>query len=299
MSKNCWPNGASRSTMSASSGGCGAFTPLLAQAARPCRHRVGNRRGDRTRTGIDADGWQGSTVRSILENPRYTGYGRWIKHETLLDPDDVAAGHVIRFRWSKPDRIVRSRQPAHPAIVTVEEFVEVQLLRWSRAAGGLAARRKLERGPKATQRLYPLRGRIRCGYCSRRMEATPRASRTYYRCAARTLVPGSAAFHGHPKNVYLPEAAVLASLNAWLGDLFDPNNIDRTVAALITSQDETRGVPNGREAMKKRLAEAEARLRRFHTAISAGVDPAVGRGGQRGTGATCRRPGRSGQRTRT
>jgi hypothetical protein len=27
---------------------------------------------------------------------------------------------------------------------------------------------------------------------------------------------------------YLPEAAVLVSLNAWLGDLFDPNNIDRT-----------------------------------------------------------------------
>ena len=35
--------------------------------------------------------------------------------------------------------------------------------------------------------------------------------------------------------MYLPEAAVLVSLNAWLGDLFDPNNIDRTVAALITS----------------------------------------------------------------
>jgi hypothetical protein len=32
-----------------------------------------------------ADGWQGSTIRSILNNPRYTGYaffGRWTKHET-------------------------------------------------------------------------------------------------------------------------------------------------------------------------------------------------------------------------
>lgn len=45
---------------------------------------------------------------------------------SLIDPDDVAAGHVIRFRRSNPDRIVRSRQSAHPAIVTVEEFVEVQ-----------------------------------------------------------------------------------------------------------------------------------------------------------------------------
>jgi len=31
------------------------------------------------------DRWQGSTIRSILENPRNTGYavfGRWTKHET-------------------------------------------------------------------------------------------------------------------------------------------------------------------------------------------------------------------------
>lgn len=54
-----------------------------------------------------ADGWQGSTVRAILDNPRYTGYaffGRWSRHETLIDPDDVAAGHVTRFRRSNPDR---------------------------------------------------------------------------------------------------------------------------------------------------------------------------------------------------
>lgn len=60
-----------------------------------------------------ADGWQGSTVRSILENPRYAGYavfGRWSKHEVLLDPDDVAAGHVVRFRRSQPERVGRSRR---------------------------------------------------------------------------------------------------------------------------------------------------------------------------------------------
>ena len=58
------------------------------------------RRRDQNRHRL-ADGWQGSTVRAILDNPRYTGYaifGRWTRHETLLDPDDVAAGHVTRFR---------------------------------------------------------------------------------------------------------------------------------------------------------------------------------------------------------
>jgi DNA invertase Pin-like site-specific DNA recombinase len=54
-----------------------------------------------------ADGWQGSTVRSILENPRYTGYavfGRWTKHERLIDPDDVGAGHIVRFVGPTPTR---------------------------------------------------------------------------------------------------------------------------------------------------------------------------------------------------
>src|SRR3954453_17226965 len=72
-----------------------------------------------------ADGWQGGTVKSILDNPRYTGYavfGRWTRHEVLADPDDVAAGHVTRFRRADPDQVVRSRTQAHPAIVSVETF---------------------------------------------------------------------------------------------------------------------------------------------------------------------------------
>jgi DNA invertase Pin-like site-specific DNA recombinase len=233
------------------------------------------RRPDQNRHRL-ADGWQGSAVRAILDNPRYTGYavfGRWTKQEVLLNPDDVAAGHVVRFRRSSPDRIVRSRKPAHPAIVSVEEFVEVQLLRRSRAAGGLAARRKLERGPKAaTKRPYPLRGRVRCALCERRMEGTPRKDRTYYRCPARTLVPGSPLLATHPKNVYLPEAAVLDAVNGWLGGEFARENRDRTVADLVASQD-TGGQFGTREAAKKRLDGAEARLRRLRAAIEAGVDP--------------------------
>ncbi|WP_093420201.1 recombinase family protein [Saccharopolyspora flava] len=223
-----------------------------------------------------ADGWQGSTVRAILDNPRYTGYaffGRWTRQETLLDPDDVAAGHVIRFRRAGAESVVRSRKPAHPEIVSVETFVEAQLRRRSRAAGGLAARRKLERGPKSsTKRAYPLRGRVRCAYCSRRMEGSPRGPRTYYRCSARTLVPGSAVLERHPKNVYLPEAPVVELLNAWLGGLFDRANRDRTVAGLLESQRKGSSL-NEREVVEQRLNDAERKLRRLQDAIKAGVDP--------------------------
>jgi len=80
------------------------------------------RRPDQNRHRL-ADGWQGSTVRAILDNPRYTGYaffGRSTKRETLLDPDAVAAGHVVRFRCAAKETVVRSRRPAHPEIVPVE-----------------------------------------------------------------------------------------------------------------------------------------------------------------------------------
>ncbi|WP_246243929.1 recombinase family protein [Amycolatopsis pithecellobii] len=234
------------------------------------------RRPDQNRHRL-ADGWQGASVRAILENPRYTGYaffGRWTKHVTLLDPDDVSAGHVVRFRRAEPERIVRSRRPAHPEIISVETFTEVQLLRRSRAAGGLDARRKLERGPKKTKKVYALRGRVRCGYCTRRMEGTPRESRIYYRCAARTMVPNSPALEGHPKNVYLPESAVIEPVNVWLGDVFDPDNRDQMVKALIASQGGAAEL-GAHEAAQKRLDAADAKLRRLRSAIEAGVDPAA------------------------
>jgi hypothetical protein len=222
-----------------------------------------------------ADGWQGSSVRAILDNPRYTGYaffGRWTKHEELLDPDDVAAGHVTRFRRAEPGKIVRSRRPAHPAIVSVETFTEAQMVRRTRAAGGLAARRQLERGPKQTSRPYALRGRVRCGFCTRRMEGTPRDDRVYYRCAARSIVPGAPILAIHPKNVYLSERAVVGPVNAWIGTLFDPEHRDETVRRLLGAAAARTDTARGAAAAKA-VAEAEQRLRRLHTAIEAGVDP--------------------------
>ncbi|WP_184728487.1 recombinase family protein [Saccharopolyspora phatthalungensis] len=225
-----------------------------------------------------ADGWQGSTVRSILDNPRYTGYaffGRWTRQETLLDPDDVAAGHVIRFRRAGADGVVRSRRPAHPEIVSVEDFTQAQLLRRSKGAGGLRTARKAERSGRPTKRPYLFRGRIRCAVCTRKMEASPRAHAMYYRCPARTLAPGSAALAEHPPAVYLREDLIRDAANGWLGGLFAPENVDRTVAALVASQQTPHATSPTLETAKTRLADAEARLRRFQAAIGAGVDPAA------------------------
>jgi hypothetical protein len=224
-----------------------------------------------------ARGWvAGQHCPGDPRQPRYTGYaffGRWTKHETLLDPDDVAAGHVVRFRRAGADRVVRSREQAHPAIVSVETFTETQLRRRSRAAGGNRERAKLERTRTIGTRPYLLRGMVRCALCSRRMQgAVIRKHETYYRCLARTLAPGSAALAEHPRTVNLREYDVLEPVHAWIGHLFDRRNVDRTVAALVASRDGG-GKSSERETAKKRLADAEKRLRRFQDAIGAGIDP--------------------------
>ncbi|HEY2204658.1 MAG TPA: recombinase family protein [Pseudonocardia sp.] len=228
------------------------------------RHRLG-------------DGWQGTTVRAILDNPRYTGYavfGRWTKHETLLDPDDVAAGHVVRFRKAAKEAVVRSRRPAHPAIVSVATFTQAQLLRRSRASGGLPARRKLERGPKDTKYTYVFKGRVRCGVCKRRMEGTPRGDRIYYRCAARSLAPGSPVLADHPKNVYLPERVIVAPVNDWLGGLFDEDHRTET-AQLLAGVDGSSEQDVHTEHARRRVSKAETHIRRLQEAIKAGANPAA------------------------
>jgi len=234
------------------------------------------RRPDQNRHRL-ADGWQGSTVRAILDNPRYTGYaffGRWTKCEMLLNPDDIAAGYVVRFRRASTDRVVRSRQAAHPAIVSVETFTQTQLLRRSKSAGGLRTARKEERSGRTTVRYYPLRGRLRCSVCNRKMEASPRAHGMYYRCPARTLAPNSPVLAWHPAAVYVREAAICTPLNQWIATLFDARNRDQTVQALIDSQGGALADANHDQA-HRRLADAEARMRRHQAAIEAGVDPAA------------------------
>jgi DNA invertase Pin-like site-specific DNA recombinase len=233
------------------------------------------RRPDQNRHRL-ADGWQSGTVRAILENPRYTGYavfGRWTKHETLLDPDDVSAGHVVRFRRSSGDTVVRSRRPAHPAIVSVETFTQVQLLRRSRAAGGNRGRAQLERTRTTGSRDYLLRGRVRCDLCKRRMEGATIRGGAYYRCLARSLVPGSPALAGHPRTVNLREDLIIGPVNEWIAGLFAPRQRDRTIAQLVDVQNGQAQEDIRVRQARERLANAEARIKRFQAAIGAGVDP--------------------------
>jgi len=170
--------------------------------------------------------------------------------------------------------IVRSREPAHPAIVTVEMFTAVQLEQRKRRRGGRRGWSSMERTRQTGKRVYMLRSRIRSGICARKMEgATRRQVVTYYRCNARTLVPGSATALAHPSQIYLREDLITPSINRWIGRLFGPLHREATINKLIAA-DETAERQLGRvRELQDRIAAAEEAMARLHRALDAGWDP--------------------------
>lgn len=110
--------------------------------------------------------------------------------------------------------------------------------------------------------------------CRRKMQGATIRAGAYYRCTARTMAPGAAALADHPVTVNLREDVLVRSINGWVGQLFDREHIDETIAALVDSQGAGAGIA-ARDEAKRQLSDAEARLRRFQDAIGAGVDPSA------------------------
>ncbi|HZD16225.1 MAG TPA: hypothetical protein VE196_14110 [Pseudonocardiaceae bacterium] len=110
--------------------------------------------------------------------------------------------------------------------------------------------------------------------CNRKMEASPRAHGLYYRCPARTLAPNSPVLAQHPAAVYIRQTAICAPLNHWIATLFDATNRTRTIQTLLESQSGSLADAQ-REHARRRLTNAEVKLRRHQAAIEAGIDPAA------------------------
>ncbi|TDO44831.1 hypothetical protein EV651_13114 [Kribbella sp. VKM Ac-2571] len=104
--------------------------------------------------------------------------------------------------------MVRSRQPAPPAIVPVETFTAAQLAQRKRKSGGKSSWSSVDRRRISRKRVYMYRGRIRCGICVRTMEGAARREDTIY---------GSATALAHPRQIYLREDLITPHVNRWIG----------------------------------------------------------------------------------
>ena len=117
--------------------------------------------------------WSKSQIQGMLRNPKYTGYNVWNRHDKrkgrpLIRParsgsgadplprgdrDQGAVRHGHRARQAQRDRPEAARTPRLPAA-----------------------------NENRKGRLYPLRGRVRCSLCGRRMEGSHQRGNNWYRC---------------------------------------------------------------------------------------------------------------------
>lgn len=144
-------------------------------------------------SGQDHSGWNVQCVSTILRNPRYTGYEFWrpfhSRDRTLRDPKL----ETIR---------VRSDNPAHPAIVTVEQFLTVDDI--------LRVHSRLSRTSTSHAILH---NRLFCGLCGRKMALKGRGQ---YRCRPTTVGRGSARPNGHLESISIAEPRLLGAIVPWL-----------------------------------------------------------------------------------
>jgi site-specific DNA recombinase len=131
----------------------------------------------------DGNGWSPGAVARILRNPKYTGrvvLGRTRNAGTSHRKGERKTRAVPRAYWTWADDTNR-----HPELVSMDLWEQAQEIGAER--GNV---RDAENPTPASARrtVYPLRARIRCNTCKRRMHGITRQGRTgsqhytYYRC---------------------------------------------------------------------------------------------------------------------
>jgi site-specific DNA recombinase len=121
-----------------------------------------------------------------------------------------------------------------------------------------------------------------------RMEGKFNHDAHHYRCkftSDRAPVPGL----DHPKDVYIRESAIVPKLDAWIGELFDPANLDATCEAL-TMAGGANDTDHARiEAAKRKIEDCDQRLAKYRATLDAGADPVVVAGWMAGSRASASR----------
>ena len=208
-----------------------------------------------------------------LAQPRYTGRQVWNKQrkdEILLDVNDVARGYETRLRWNDTGQWVWSETLAQEPLVCVEDFEAAQAI----MAGAGRARQASHETRQRVRNPYALRGRLYCGFCERRMQGQYNHGKAYYRC--RYPKEYALASHvRHPGNVYLREADILPAIDRWLAVIFAPHRLAQTIREMQAAQapPATPEPAASADDTQATLADCDARLARYQTALDAGADP--------------------------
>jgi hypothetical protein len=140
----------------------------------------------------DGKGWGPSAVAHILKNPKYTGrvvLGRTRNTGTSQRKGERKVRDVPRAYWTWADEANR-----HPELVSMDLWEKAQTIGAER---GNVRDTEHQTPASANRTLYPLRARIRCNQCKRRMNGLTRPDRAgaktyiYYLCPHRPSNPAT------------------------------------------------------------------------------------------------------------
>jgi site-specific DNA recombinase len=208
----------------------------------------------------DGQPWSAGTVAKILRNPKYTGrivLGRTHNAGAGRRPGERKERGAPRDQWTWAEA-----GNAHPALVPFEMW---------EAAQSIGAERGSVRdhdAPGAGHRDYPLRARLFCVMCKRRMagKSYPRkkgAPYTYYVCPHNPKDPRHAAAHPAHGRAAIKETVI----NDALERIFDDHLLGHDRAAMLTAT-----IPASQAEQDTRTAERAQQLRqqitRAETAIN-------------------------------
>ena len=216
---------------------------------------------ERNRHRISSGGaWSKTAVRSILLNPRYTGFEVWNKQrrdEVLLDVEDVALGHESKMRWNDREDWVWSDRQMHPAIVSTETFGAVRDIFDGNKRR--AVRKERTRHP------YLLSGLMRCAECGRRMQATWNHGVAYYRC--KYPAEYAIAEDQHAKTIYVREANLVPGLDRWIATLFDDDHLDATCVAVARMSDVAPDDHERQATLRAEIAVCDTKLGKYRALL--------------------------------
>ncbi len=195
--------------------------------------------------------WSRSSIWSILRNPKYTGFQVYNRR----------ASRTRRGRPNDPKDWTWSTEPAHPAIITTDEFRQVDAV----AAGKARSRRtNAPARPDPRPDQYLFHGMVRCA-CGLRMRGCRRKQTIlYYQCQPERL-RGRPLSAGHPSGIYVAEAALLDGVTGFLARaVYGPERAGYWESALSTTDAPDPAAPARARAaeLEREIADLHSRLRR-------------------------------------
>jgi hypothetical protein len=213
-----------------------------------------------------AGGWTTSTVIGILSNPKYTGYMVFGRKRTING----------KKRRVSPAEWLWSPVLSHPALVDRATRDAAQTIARDRGNTRDPEMATSQPGPR-----YPLRARIRCDACQRRMHGITRRDRrgrpySYYICSHDPANPRLAAQFPDHGRISLREDIISKAVAAFIAErLLGPDRKAMLAAALpADAADQAARQARAAGHLRQQLARIDTAERALISELETQADPA-------------------------